>query len=60
MAYVQTAPREPLDLPFAGQESKFAEYDDFVEKVRELVGLGYRIPDEVAADLALDGAKPLA
>lgn len=60
IAYVKTAPREPLGLPFAGTEFKFDEYDDFVEKVRELVDLGYRIPDEVALDLGLADSKPSA
>jgi hypothetical protein len=51
--FLKTAVREPIGLPHAGEEFVFEERDDFVEKVRELVELGYRMPDAVAADLGL-------
>jgi hypothetical protein len=58
MAYVRTAPREKLDLPFAGQEFRFDEFEDFADKVRELADLGYRIPADVAADIGIPTIQP--
>lgn len=57
IAYVRSADRDPIDLPHAGQEFRFEEYDDFVAMVRELVDLGYRIPDEVMNDLTVSAPR---
>jgi len=58
MEFVRTAVREPIDLPYAGSEFLFDEYGDFVSQVRELVDLGYRIPDAVASDLGISALQP--
>lgn len=58
MRFLKTAAREPIGLPQAGEEFVFEEFDDFVEKVRELVDLGYRIPEAVAADIGIVPYSP--
>ncbi|NTF16894.1 hypothetical protein G6L37_00445 [Agrobacterium rubi] len=58
IAFVRSAAREPIDLPHAGEEFRFDEYEDFVAKVRELVELGYRIPEEVSAELSIAAPRP--
>jgi hypothetical protein len=56
--FLKTAVREPIGLPHAGEEFVFEERDDFVEKVRELVELGYRIPQAVAAEFGFTSHHP--
>ncbi|MNU36410.1 hypothetical protein D3C71_250250 [compost metagenome] len=56
--FVNTAAREPIGLPHAGEEFVFEEFEDFVEKVRELVDIGYRIPEAVAVEFGLTSHHP--
>ncbi len=56
--FLKTAEREPIGLPQSGEEFVFEEFEDFVEKVRELVDLGYRIPQAVAAEFGLTSHHP--
>lgn len=56
--YLKTAAREPIGLPHAGEEFVFEEFEDFIEKVRELVGIGYRIPEAVAAEFGITSHRP--
>jgi hypothetical protein len=58
IAFLKTADREPIGLPQAGEEFVFEEFEDFVQKVKELVDLGYRIPDDVGAELGLSSHRP--
>lgn len=46
-AFLSTAKREPIGLPFAGQSFNLPTLDDFLEKLIELRGLGYNFPDYV-------------
>lgn len=50
-AFVSNAEYELIYLPYAGDTFRFNEFEDFAEKMNELYDLGYRIPEEVMAEM---------
>ena len=53
-AFLETAQREPIALPHAGESFCEATCGDAVARLRELRALGYRFPDSVFEDLERD------
>lgn len=52
--WLQTAEREEITLPYAGASIECATLDEFEAKLHELRALGYRFPDHVFEEIALD------
>lgn len=50
-AFMRSARFELIDLPFAGETYTFDDFEGFAAKMHELQDYGYRIPEEVMAQL---------
>lgn len=65
-AFLETAEREDITLPYAGDSLQCATLEDFKAKMLELRAIGYRFPDyvleeideEIAANMTADDGQP--